>query len=142
MQIKDILRLKGADVATISPDATVAELVAGLAEHKVGALVVSSPDTPVVGIVSERDVVRGLARHGGDLLDQPVSAIMTSEVFTCEPDFGLVEMATEMTVRRFRHAPVLEEGRMVGIVSIGDVVKKRIDQLKAERDHLEAYIST
>lgn len=142
MQIKDILRIKGTDVATISSDATVAQLVAGLAEHKVGALVVAGADAGVVGIVSERDVVRGLAKHGADLLGQPVSSIMTSEVYTCEPAFGVVEMATEMTERRFRHVPVLEDDKLVGIVSIGDVVKKRIDQLKAERDHLEAYINT
>ena len=142
MQIKDILRLKGSDVATISSDASVAELVAGLAEHRVGALVVSGSGQAVAGIVSERDVVRGLAQHGPGLLNQPVSAIMTTEVYTCEPGTSLVDMATEMTVRRFRHAPVLEDGRLVGIISIGDVVKKRIDQLKAERDHLEAYINT
>lgn len=142
MQIKDILRLKGSDVATISSDASVAQLVAGLAEYKVGALVVSGPDQAVAGIVSERDVVRGLAEHGSDLLNQPVSAIMTTEVYTCEPGFSLVDMASEMTVRRFRHVPVIEDDRLVGIISIGDVVKKRIDQLKAERDHLEAYINT
>ena len=140
MRINDILRAKGSDVATISPGATVADLVAALAEHKVGALVVSTSESPVVGIVSERDVVRALTRHGAGLLQQPVSSIMTEQVFTCEPGSDTVDMVTEMTVGRFRHVPVMEEGQLVGIISIGDVVKRRIDQLKAERDQLEAYI--
>lgn len=140
MQINDILRVKGSEVATISPDATVADLVAALAEHKVGALVISAPDRPVAGIVSERDIVRALAQHGSDLLQQSVGSIMTEEVYTCESGSDMVEIVTEMTVGRFRHVPVVDGGQLVGIISIGDVVKRRIDQLSQERDHLEAYI--
>lgn len=140
MQINDILRVKGAEVATVSPEETVATVVARLAELGIGALVVSGDGSDVVGIISERDIVRALPAHGADLLALQVREIMTSEVYTCEVETNMVELATQMTTRRFRHVPVLDEGRLVGIVSIGDVVKRRIDQLASERDQLEAYI--
>ena len=142
MRITDVLRTKGNTVATIEPEATVSGLLDQLAEHGVGALVVSSDGSTVGGIVSERDVVRHLQRTGPDLLGQPVSSIMTTEVWTCPPETDLVELMRKMTDGRFRHVPVLVDGSLAGIVSIGDVVKHRIDELQAERDQLEAYITS
>ena len=140
MRITDVLRGKGSDVVTVAPHQPVTALLDLLAEHGVGALVVSSDGTSVEGIVSERDVVRSLQRDGAEMLGRPVSEIMTAEVHTAEPDAELDDLMRLMTARRFRHVPVLVEGRLAGIVSIGDVVKHRIDELQDERDHLEAYI--
>ncbi|GGS52788.1 signal transduction protein [Actinokineospora fastidiosa] len=139
MRISDVLRSKGSTVATVDPGLTVAGMLAELARHNVGALVVVDGDT-VVGIVSERDVVRGLAERGGGLLDVPVAEIMTAEVFTCEPGDTVDSLAGVMTERRIRHMPVLSGGALVGIVSIGDVVKSRISQLESDRDQLTSYI--
>jgi hypothetical protein len=111
-----------------------------LAEHKVGALVVSSDGNTVDGIVSERDVVRRLQAIGPELLQAPVRDIMTSQVHSCPPDTDLEELMRVMTTGRFRHVPVIQRGRLVGIISIGDVVKHRIDELQSERDQLTAYI--
>jgi CBS domain-containing protein len=142
MRISDILRRKGRDVATIGPDETVRALVDRLAEFRVGALVVTDDGRHVAGIVSERDVVRGLGGSGATLLDAPVASIMTSEVHTCEPTATVEELMRLMTDRRIRHVPVVEDGVLTGIVSIGDVVKHRIDALQAERDQLVGYISS
>ncbi len=140
MRINDVLRAKPSqDVITISPGATVRELVALLKQHNVGALVVSSDGTTVEGIVSERDVVRHLLERE-DVLDAPISAIMTSEVRTCEGSESLHELMQVMTAHRIRHVPVLTEGRLTGIISIGDVVKHRIDELEFERDQLDSYL--
>lgn len=140
MRINDVLKGKArTDVVTIRPEATVRELVAQLAEHNVGALVVSTDGRSIGGIVSERDVVR---RLGADLgvLDQPVEAIMTSTVQTCEGSDEVTRMMQVMTEHRVRHVPVVSEGALVGIVSIGDLVKHRIDELEFERDQLEGYL--
>ncbi|MFN8075439.1 MAG: CBS domain-containing protein [Kineosporiaceae bacterium] len=142
VRIFDILRAKGDLVVTIDPDETVQGLLDQLAQFKVGALVVTGADGGVVGIVSERDVVRNLQATGASLLAQPVSSIMTSQVHTATPDDDLEDLATLMTERRFRHVPVLNDGRLAGIVTIGDVVKHRLEQLQAERDQLTAYISS
>ena len=141
MRIRDILRVKGSDVATISPDETVAKLVELLAQHRIGAMVVSSDGEQVVGIVSERDIVRALVR-GPEVLSQKVSDLMTAEVVTCEPDVELEEMVQTMTSKRFRHVPVMVEGSLSGIVSIGDIVNSRLDELQHERDHLQSYINS
>ncbi len=141
MRIHDVLRHKGSAVATVSPEASVRELLAKLAEHGIGALVVSSDGHRVEGIVSERDVVRRLHDDGADLLSQPVSSIMTADVHTCGPDELLVDLMRAMTERRIRHIPVVVAGRLSGIVSIGDIVKFRIDELETERRQLENYIS-
>jgi CBS domain-containing protein len=119
----------------------VTDLLDLLAEHKVGALVVSSDGTAVEGIVSERDVVRSLQEFGPELLQSPIRDIMTAQVHTCPPDTHLEELMRAMTTGRFRHVPVIESGRLIGIVSIGDVVKHRIDELQIERDQLTAYIT-
>lgn len=141
MRITDVLRRKGNLVVTISPDRTVRELLASLAEHRVGALVVSADGVSVDGIVSERDVVRRLASRGDSILDGPVSAIMSSPVHTCRPDDTTDGLMGFMTDHRIRHLPVLADGRMVGIVSIGDVVKFCLEDLQSERDQLTAYIT-
>jgi len=140
MRISDVLQVKGPDVVTVSPDATVRDLVALLADKNIGAVLVSTADTPVAGIVSERDVVRGLA-GGVDVLDRPVSEIMTANVETATPEQSVHELAQLMTLRRIRHVPVILDGEVAGIVSIGDVVKSRIDELEFERDQLESYVS-
>jgi CBS domain-containing protein len=140
MRITDVLRGKGTNVVTVRPDSPVTELLDLLAHHGVGALVVSSDGATVEGIVSERDVVRRLQRDGAEMLHSPVSEIMTVEVATAEPDVHLDDLMVLMTEGRFRHVPVLVDGALGGIVSIGDVVKNRIDELEIERDHLTAYI--
>ncbi len=140
MRISDVLRGKGADVATVGPATSVAGLITALAERNVGAMVVLD-GTAVVGIVSERDVVRGLDQRGADLLGATVAEIMTTPVYTCGPDDSVDSLAATMTDRRIRHMPVVVDGALVGIVSIGDVVKSRISQLENDRDQLESYIS-
>ena len=140
MRINDVIRHKPSqDVVTIAPGATVRELVALLAEHNVGALVVSDDGETVMGIVSERDVVRHL--HSDDsLLDNTVSAIMTAEVHTCGGDDAVDALMALMTEQRVRHVPVVADGRLDGIISIGDVVKSRIGELEFERDQLDSYV--
>ncbi len=140
MRIADVVKRKGGEVVTVRPDATVVDLLALLAEHRIGAVVVSDDGEGVHGIVSERDVVRHLHTDGAALLEAPVSQIMTSDVHTCTPEDGLEDMAAVMTDRRIRHVPVLVDGRLGAIVSIGDIVKFRIDTLQAERDQLRDYI--
>ncbi len=140
MRIADVLRNKGADVATVAPETTVSELIAGLAELNIGAMVVIGPDG-LAGIVSERDVVRKLHERGAELLAQPVSEIMTTLVATCAPGDTLDSLSVLMTRNRVRHIPVLEAGRLAGIVSIGDVVKRRMEELEAEQEQLQAYIT-
>ncbi|BCK55647.1 CBS domain-containing protein [Nocardia wallacei] len=140
MRISEILRKKGTDVVTIAPRTPVRELLAVLAERNVGAVVVSADGAALDGIVSERDIVRRLHVVGADLLDRPVAEIMTTVVHTCSPDDRVETLRTTMTDHRIRHLPVLREGRMVGIVSIGDVVKSAISELETEREHLEQYL--
>lgn len=140
MRIRDILRRKGDTVATVLPDATVRQLLAVLAEHNIGAVVVSPDGASIAGIVSERDVVRRLHDRGAALLDRPVSDIMTAEVRSCGPGDQVEDLRRTMTEHRFRHVPVVEDGRLAGIVSIGDVVKSAIDELESEREHLVGYI--
>jgi CBS domain-containing protein len=140
VKISDILRHKGSDVVTISPDGNVGDLVRELATRKIGALVVVSGDE-VVGIVSERDIVRCLHEAGREVLDGPISALMTAVVHTCSPADDVDSVATTMTERRIRHIPVIEDGSLAGIVSIGDVVSSRMRQLEQDRAQLEQYIT-
>ncbi|MEA5364831.1 CBS domain-containing protein [Amycolatopsis sp., V23-08] len=141
MRIADLLRKKGTAVATVTPETTVSTLLAGLAEKNVGAMVVIAPDGSIAGIVSERDVVRRLNDHGPALLDGPVSEIMTTLVASCGPEDSVDQLSVLMTERRIRHVPVLENGRLAGIISIGDVVKNRMEELEKSQEQLEAYIS-
>jgi len=140
MRISDVIRRKGDEVVTLRSDATVLRLLEVLEEHHIGAVVVSDDGTTVSGIVSERDVVRHLHTDGVGVLDETVSMIMTSEVYTCTREENIEDLAQVMTERRFRHIPVVSDGALVAIVSIGDIVKGRIDELKTERDHLVGYI--
>jgi CBS domain-containing protein len=140
MRIRDVLTSKsGGQVVTIGPEATVRELLGLLAEHNVGAVVVSEDGEGVDGIVSERDIVRRLAESDA-VLDGAVSAIMTSDVQTCEPDVPVDDLRKLMTERRIRHVPVVTDGKLTGIISIGDVVKSSIGQLEFERDQLDSYL--
>ena len=140
MRISDVIRRKGDLVVTVRPDATVEQLLELLEEHKIGAVVVSDDGSTVSGIVSERDVVRHLHSDGPDILIETVATIMTNEVETCTPDDRIDAMARTMTERRIRHIPVLVDGKLAAIVSIGDIVKYRIDELQTERDQLVGYI--
>ncbi len=139
-----MLRSKGSDVVTISGSARVADLVALLREKGIGAAVVVNDDAPdvIAGIISERDVVRRLADGVEGLLEQPVSQLMTTQVHTCSGADELHDVATKMTDRRIRHLPVVQDDRLVSIVSIGDVVKARLGELQSERDALEGYINS
>ena len=141
MQISQLLRHKGRDVATIAASESVRTALGLLAEKGIGALVVSSDGQHVEGIVSERDVARGLHDHGAGLLAEPVSSVMTAQVHTCPPHASVHDLAQTMTDHRVRHVPVVDEdGALVGIVSIGDVVKARLDELEAEQKHMVEYI--
>ena len=141
MRITDVLRGKGTQVVTVPPDTKVRRLLDVLAEHGIGAVVVSADGTSVGGIVSERDIVRAFAKRGAAVMSEPVSAIYTADVHTITPDISLDEVMRIMTERRIRHAPVVVDGTLRGIVSIGDVVKNRIDELETERAHLTDYIT-
>jgi CBS domain-containing protein len=142
MYVQSILAGKGDDVATIRPDATVREAVALLNERRVGALVVSTDGRRIDGILSERDVVRSMAAHASDVLDQSVSDLMTKQVTTCAPKDTIEQLMWLMTDQRIRHVPVADEsGGLAGIVSIGDVVKHRLGQLESENQALYEYIT-
>ncbi|MFQ6328995.1 CBS domain-containing protein [Nocardia sp. CWNU-33] len=140
MRIAEILRRKGTEVATVPPDTTVRNLLAALAEYNIGAVVVSPDGSRIAGIVSERDVVRSLHARGADLLDTRVSEIMTVDVRTCAPDDLVDGLRRTMTEHRIRHLPVVHDGQLIGIVSIGDVVKSAISELANEREHLVEYL--
>jgi CBS domain-containing protein len=142
MRIIDVLRAKGAQVVTITPDTKVRRLLAVLAEHRIGAVVVSADGSSIDGIASERDIVRALAERGAAVMSEPVTAIYTAEVRTVTPQTSLEEVMRMMTEHRVRHAPVVADGVLRGIVSIGDVVKNRIDELETERAALTDYITS
>lgn len=141
MRVNEVLKHKGHEVATIRPDATVLEAVHALRQRRIGALVVSMDGVSVTGMLSERDVVIGLADAGPGFLDRPVAGVMTTDVVTCVPDDSLERLMSVMTRRRVRHLPVLEHGRLVGLVSIGDVVERRLHELEGEKQVLHDYIT-
>jgi CBS domain-containing protein len=141
MRVKDILAHKGAAVMTVGPGATVAEVISSLARYRIGALVVTSDGRTIEGIVSERDVVRALDTFGVDLLGMQAREIMTAEVHTCVPGDEIRSLALTMTEKRFRHMPVAVDGALSGIVTLGDVVKSRVDELETEQNQLIGYIS-
>jgi CBS domain-containing protein len=140
-KIKDLLRVKGTQVVTVTPDTKVRRLLAVLAEHGIGAVVVSRNGTSVDGIASERDIVRAMAERGAAVMSEVITAIYTAEVYTVTPETPLEEVMRMMTEHRIRHAPVVVDGSLRGIVSIGDVVKRRIDELETDRDALTHYIT-
>lgn len=141
MNVETILRSKGGRVTTIRSDATIADAVEALRQHGIGALVVSDGDGSVDGILSERDIVAALADDGALLLSRPVAEVMTRAVLTCEPQDTVAELMAEMTNRRIRHFPVVENGKLCGIISIGDVVKSRLDEIEFEASSLRSFIA-
>jgi CBS domain-containing protein len=141
MLIEQILASKGRDVVTTRPDASIAEVAKLLKAKRIGAVVVTDAAGAICGIISERDLARGLADHGAKLLEMRVSQLMTAEVVTCSPADSLDRLRRQMTEGRFRHLPVVEDGRMIGIISIGDVVKHRLDELETETHMLQDYIA-
>jgi CBS domain-containing protein len=140
MLIAQILAGKGSDVVSTRPDATIADVASLLKEKRIGAVVVTEADGRLCGIISERDLARGLANHGSKLLDMKVGALMTSDVVTCSPEDGIETLMQTMTDGRFRHLPVVKDGELTGIISIGDVVKHRLKELEAETHMLQDYI--
>jgi len=142
MNVNHILSRKGHDVLTIEPAATLAAAVKMLAERRIGALVVSGAGGRIAGIISERDIVRALDEKGTAVLASPVAETMTRKVETCAESDTIVEIMERMTAGKFRHLPVADRGRVVGIVSIGDVVKARLEELEQEQDALRDYIRT
>ena len=142
MTVKAILSAKGSDVVTIEPTASIGAAVKRLAERRIGALVVQGADHRVVGIVSERDIVFALAERGAGILDEPVSQIMTRKVVSCTQSDTVSAVMEWMTAGKFRHLPVVEQNRLAGIVSIGDVVKHRLGQIEGESAALREYILT
>jgi CBS domain-containing protein len=137
-----ILETKGRNVVTIGARATIGDAVAELGARKIGAIVVVEGIDRIVGIISERDVVRAVAQRGADVLSEPVGSIMTREVMTCSDQETINEVMTRMTRGRFRHLPVAKQGRLTGIISIGDVVKARIEEVEREAEEMRAYIAT
>ena len=142
MTVKAILSAKGTEVLTIEPTTNVAAAAKLLAERKIGALVVTGPDQRVVGIVSERDIVQELAAHGPAALDLALTEVMTRKVTTCSASDTISSVMERMTAGKFRHLPVLDQGRLAGIVSFGDVVKHRLQEMEREQSALRDYIQT
>jgi CBS domain-containing protein len=138
--VSDVLRRKGERVVTVTPQQTVAAVVQQLVENRIGAAPVIDKQDRLVGIVSERDIIRGISDHGSALLDLPVEQIMTHEVMTCSTEDRLVDLMQVMTLQRFRHLPIVMNGSLCGIVSIGDVVKQRLEEIQSEVEDLHRYI--
>jgi CBS domain-containing protein len=141
MDVASILRTKGSSVATAPPEATIADIAARLKQEKIGALVVSDDGVKVLGIISERDILWALTDHGLDLLEKRVDELMTAEVLTCTPNDTTGDLMAVMTEQRIRHIPVTEDGALCGIVSIGDVVKDRLDETEREANALRDYVT-
>jgi CBS domain-containing protein len=142
MIVNQILSLKGRDVVTIAPDCTVSEAARILSERRIGALLIRDGEHAVSGIVSERDIVRAVADRGAQALDEPVSRFMTAKVVTCTGETSINNLMELMTQQKFRHVPVVEGGSLVGIISIGDVVKVRVEEIEAEAQAIREYIAT
>jgi len=142
MKVATILGGKGREVITTNPDATLLDVVETLREHRIGCIIVADGKKGIAGIVSERDVVRAIAASGADILGSPVSGCMTRKVVTCALDDTIDTIMAKMTEGRFRHMPVVEDGKLVGLISIGDVVKLRIEQAEQEASAMRNYIAT
>ena len=140
MSVQEILKTKGAKVVTVEPTALVSVAARRLRLEHIGALVVSSDGSSIEGIISERDIVYGLIDHGAEVLDKPVSELMTRHPFTCSPQAGVKEAMRLMAMTRIRHLPVVKDGKLAGIISIGDVMKNRLDELELEGHVLHDYI--
>jgi CBS domain-containing protein len=142
MTVREILSRKGSDVVTADPNATLSDAVQLLAARRIGAVVITGADRRIVGILSERDIVRTLADKGAQALELPIAEVMTRKVITCGVGETVPEIMERMTVGKFRHVPVVEQGRLAGIISIGDVVKSRVQQMEQESAALQEYIRT
>jgi CBS domain-containing protein len=142
MNVKTILAAKGHDVVLVQPQMTLSEAAQVMTENRVGAVVILGSEHRIVGILSERDIVRALARRGAKALDEEVSQVMTREVMTCTEDETTARVMSRMTAGRFRHLPVMKANRLIGIVSIGDVVKHRVEEIENESEALRDYIRT
>ena len=142
MIVKNILAEKGGDVVTIAPTADLATAVKLMAERRIGAVVILGADHRVVGILSERDIVRALAEHGAAVLSDRVGQAMTRDVITCSEDDTIGDLMSRMTTEKFRHMPVVRRERLIGIVSIGDVVKCRVEEINREANAMRDYIQT
>jgi CBS domain-containing protein len=142
MTVRKILNLKGPGVVTIAPDRSLHEAIAVLTAEKIGALIVTGPQGEVVGILSERDIVRLLANKDANRFDNPVSSAMTCAVKSCKPEDTVQQIMQVMTAGRFRHMPVIVDGKLAGVISIGDVVKSRLEEMERESEHLREYIAT
>jgi CBS domain-containing protein len=142
MTVRRILNHKGSDVMTITPEKKLLEAIAILTREKIGALVVVGPKHDVIGILSERDIVNLLANKDANRFENPVSSAMTSPAKTCGPNDTIAQLMHQMTVGRFRHMPVVENGKLIGVISIGDVVKLRLEEMERESEHLKNYIAT
>ena len=141
MNVATILKTKGADVATVSSDAKISAVAHTMKDRVIGALVVTGDEAQLLGIISERDIVQGLVERGRDLLDARVGDLMTVDVLTCAPEDRITKLMARMTERRIRHLPVVDDGALCGIVSIGDVVKNRLDEIEAEASALREYVT-
>ena len=142
MNVESILNTKGADVATATPGTRVPDIAQQMTDQRIGALVVAEDGGPVLGIVSERDIVNGFVERGRDLSEATAGDLMTADVLTCTPADTIATLMATMTEKRIRHLPVVYESGLCGIVSIGDVVKNRLDEIEAEADALREYVTT
>jgi CBS domain-containing protein len=142
MTVQAILSVKGGKIVSIEPTATLETAVKTLTDHRIGALVVLGPDRRVIGIISERDIVRALAERGAGVLKEPLAQVMTRKVVTCSPSETVGTIMERMTTGKFRHVPVIEQDQVVGIISIGDVVKHRLHEMERESAALRDYIQT
>jgi CBS domain-containing protein len=142
MQIEQILRHKGTKIISVSPTSLLSDAAEVLEKHRIGAVLVCDQAGAVIGILSERDIVRGLAQFGCDCLSGPVESLMTADVLTCEPSDTIDQVMALMTEKRIRHLPVMSNGKLTGVISIGDVVKTRIEEVEYEADAMRQYIAT
>jgi len=142
MTVRKILNLKGSDVVTIAPEKKLLDAIALLAKHRIGALIVTEKNNQVVGVLSERDIVHLLSNKDANRFENTVSSAMTSAVKSCKPDDSIQHIMQVMTAGRFRHMPVVDNGRLAGVISIGDVVKLRLEEMERESEHLKEYIAT
>src|SRR5690242_20434272 len=142
MTVKALLSRKGRDVVTIAPAATLSEAAKLLGQRRIGAVVVTGADNRVAGILSERDIVRALGERGASALEENVAAVMTRKVTTCNESDTVVAIMERMTTGKFRHVPVVDQGKLVGVISIGDVVKHRVHEIEGETNALREYIAT
>lgn len=142
MTVRRILNLKGSDVVTIAPEKKLLDAISLLTKHRIGALIVTGKNDEVLGVLSERDIVHLLSNKDANRFDNPVSSAMTTAVKSCTPDDTIQHLMHVMTAGRFRHMPVVENGRLCGVISIGDVVKLRLEEMERESEHLKEYIAT